>query len=66
MGCACHAYCWRCWRCGEPTHGFFPHFLCEPCLDVVTPSDLAWVNDPANQPGRLTWDMEPLGRDQGR
>lgn len=67
MGIACCAdtCCWRCWRCGSLTHGLYPYFLCEPCMDVVSPEEIAWMNDPTNQPRLSTWEMEPLGKEQG-
>ena len=55
-----------CWRCGEGTDGFWPYFLCEPCVDVVSGEDLAWLNDPENQPDAPSWRMTPLGKPQGR
>lgn len=58
--------CWRCWRCGQSSHGFWPHYLCAPCVDVVSPEEIAWVTDLNNQPGLATWDMAPLGKEQGR
>ena len=58
---------YSCWRCASmiPRNVVHPHYVCEPCLDVVDASDLAWVNDPANQSGRYTWEMVPLGRARG-
>jgi hypothetical protein len=55
-----------CWRCGEPTNGYWPYLLCRPCINVVSEEEIAWVNDPTNQPGTPTWLMRPLGKEQGR
>jgi hypothetical protein len=55
---------YSCWRCGcmIPGNVVHPAYVCEPCLDVLDDEDLAWVGNPANQPGYYTWEMVPLGR----
>lgn len=56
----------RCWRCGEIAQWIGPYYLCMPCVEVVSDEDIAWVEDPTNQPGKTTYDMAPLGKPQGR
>jgi hypothetical protein len=55
-------YWLRCWRCGE----IGPYWLCDPCCDVVSPEDIAWVQDPDREPGKTPWEMTPMGKPQGR
>ena len=36
-----------CWRCGCPeARLWLPHSLCEPCLDVVSPEEIAGLPGP--------------------
>ena len=55
---------YSCWRCGGmiPANIVHPYYVCAPCINVVTPEEIEWVNDPENQPGLYTWEMVPLGR----
>lgn len=56
----------RCWRCGgDQARVWHPYALCEPCVDVVSPKEIAWMEDPTREPGKATWEMTPLGRPGG-
>lgn len=57
--------CHRCWRCGQASHGLWPYCLCHPCVDVVSPEEIAWLNDRTREPDKTSWEMMPLGRPQG-
>lgn len=57
----------RCWRCGAmEARMAHPYSLCWPCVDVVSPEEIAWLDDPAREPGMTTWQMVPMGKAQGR
>jgi hypothetical protein len=57
---------YRCWRCGTLADAHYPYWLCGPCVDVVSDEEIEWVNDEENQPGVPSWEMTPLGKEQGR
>lgn len=59
-------WCRRCWRCGEPSHGLWPYYLCDPCTEWVSPEEIKWMDDATREPGKTSWEMTPMGRPQGQ